>query len=326
LTRASRLVSLLLAVLCAGCGHPQEFGLPKGVPAPQKEGTRTGPSTLKILTWNIWMMPLGLSPSNNRRAPAIAAEVKKLDVDVICFEKAFDGHARDLISEGLNDRFPYHYGPANGGFSLKSNSGVWVVSRFPFAEYHEMRFTSCAGPDCFSRKGAMLLSGAVGGHRFQLVATHLQGEQGTKEDNIRVQDMQEIRDRLLVPYADNRVPLFLAGDFVTSRRAESSVDVDSDAYRFMLRTFQAVNGPEYRITVDENPEHNDLADSDTGYTAELDYVLLRPNGVDLSPVWTRRILRNESWDRWKRHKDLSYRYAVELDVAFPARDAAGAHD
>ena len=119
------------------------------------------------------------SPLNTRRAAAIAASLGELDYDIVCFEKAFDGAAREVLSKALGERYPHRYGPANSGFSLKVNSGVWVFSRFPLTVIRQIQFRDCAGIECLSRKGAMLLEGTFKGHAFQIVAAHLQGEAGT---------------------------------------------------------------------------------------------------------------------------------------------------
>ena len=70
---------------------------------------------LKILAWNIWMMP-GLSfqsPSNAARAAAIGDQLKDLDFDIVCFIKAFDAPARSELRHKLGKRYPHRYGPLN---------------------------------------------------------------------------------------------------------------------------------------------------------------------------------------------------------------------
>ena len=83
------------------------------------------------------------SPENNKRAAAIAAELLKQDFDILCFEKAFDAGAREVLWNELRARYPNKYGPANNGFSLKVNSGVWVLSRLPLTELGETQFHDC---------------------------------------------------------------------------------------------------------------------------------------------------------------------------------------
>ena len=223
-----------------------------------------------------------------------------------------------MLSKALGARYPYRYGPANSGFSLKVNSGVWILSRIPLSERHEIQFRDCAGIECASRKGAMLLSGTFEGHAFQILATHLEGEPGARytseRQDVRNRQMTQIRDDLLTPFARSGAPLFLCGDFDTPRRDPASPAQESSGYRFMLQTFDAQNGPGDRITFDDNCSHNDLAIDNQGRADEADYILVAPKGVNVVPVWRREILRRPGWDG--RRQDLSYRYAVGASIQF----------
>src|SRR5690242_1020793 len=94
---------------------------------------------LKILSWNIWMMPQWIdeSPKNEARASAIATELLRFDFDLIVFVKAFDGAARNILQKSMNARYPYHYGPLIDG-SVKLNGGVYVLSRIPVTFVREI--------------------------------------------------------------------------------------------------------------------------------------------------------------------------------------------
>lgn len=280
-------------------------------------------ATLKVLTWNIWMMPTWVfqSPNNAGRAAAIGVELSKLDFDILCLEKAFDSGARDVIGNALGGCHPYRYGPANdAGLSLKIGSGVWVLSRIPLTDYHEIQFNESAGVESFSRKGAVLLSGAVGSHKFQIVATHLQGDDGPSYrpdyQLIRNHQMAQISSDLIEPHADKTVPRLVCGDFCTPRWDEDNPFNESDGYRTMLATFGAENGPDNRVTLDDSRVHNDLAIDNTGRAAELDYILLRSAGCAVTADWSRLVLRSRGWDGPNGRQDLSYRYGVGASVAF----------
>jgi endonuclease/exonuclease/phosphatase family metal-dependent hydrolase len=258
------------------------------------------------------------SPHNHTRARAIAEEILKLDFDILCLEKSFDGGARAVLAEALHARYPYNYGPANSGFSFKVNSGVWILSRIPLSERHDIQFRDCAGIECASRKGAMLLSGTFEGHTFQLLATHLEGEAGShytpERQEIRNREMTQIRDDLLTRFGKPAVPLFLCGDFDTPHRDPANSTQESSGYRFMLQTFHAQDVPGDRITFDDNCSHNDLAIDNQSRADELDYILVVPKAVNLQAVWRREILRRPGWDG--RRQDLSYRYAVGASIQF----------
>ena len=56
--------------------------------------------------------------------------------------------------------------------------------------------------------------------------------------------------------------------------------------------------------------------SNSGRNDELDYILVRPNGVALETEWNRLILRRAGWDGPKGRQNLSYRYAVAASIEF----------
>jgi endonuclease/exonuclease/phosphatase family metal-dependent hydrolase len=279
-------------------------------------------ASLSILTWNIFMMPRWIheSPDNERRAHAMVEVLHPLGYDILVFEKAFDGGARDILREGLKDQYPYSYGPLNGsGFSLKINGGVFVLSRIPLSGYREIQFDDAIDVEVFSRKGAMLLTGVKDGQPFQLVATHLQGDErdAARSQEVRKRQIDQIESQLIAPHADPHVPLFIAGDFCLPRW-EGPIDApETSAYKRMLEVLLAQNGPDRRVTLDDSkcpasrhdPACNDLASDGTGRRAELDYVLVRPNGHDVNGRWERHVFR-QPWSMDPPRMDLSYRYAV----------------
>jgi endonuclease/exonuclease/phosphatase family metal-dependent hydrolase len=160
----------------------------------------------------------------------------------------------------------------------------------------------------------MLLSGAVQNQPFQLLVTHLQGDDGTgykpSHQTTRDAQMQQISRELLQPYGRAGVPLFLCGDLSTPRVEARDHRQETRPYRQMLDTFQVHNHPDFRATLDDDIRHNDLATDDTGLVQELDYILVRPGLVRVSGVWQRHVIQAPGWDRLRRHRDLSYRYAV----------------
>lgn len=270
---------------------------------------------LKILTWNIWMMPsvVRQSPRNRERAAAIALELKQRDFDIVCFVKAFDAGAREILRNGLGERYPHRYGPVNStGAPHLINGGVWVLSRLPLTLVREIRYRDYIQVwEGFSRKGAMLLSGYAEGKPFQLIGTHLQGESGAGDHNQAVRDRQITQlTRELVDRTDKHVPLFICGDFNTQRRDRADSVTDRPSYVRMLEYFGASNGAEHRITLDDRRDHNDLAGYDSGRQAELDYILVRPGDHIVMGQWERIIIRRQGWDGPDGRKDLAYRYAV----------------
>lgn len=260
------------------------------------------------------------SPKNDQRASAVGDRLAKQDVDILVLVKAFDGSAREVLAKKLGARFPYRYGPLNDvGSPLKINGGVWVLSRFPLRFVRQIQFHDAGLVEGFSRKGAALFHGEIEGRGFQLIGTHLQGEEGPKEQNQPIRDKQiaQIARELIAGSSDPKLPLFICGDLNTQRRDRTDPFIESPSYKRMLATFEAENSPEFLVTLDDRRVHNDLADYDTGRVAELDYILLRRAGQSITGSWRDLILRQQGWDGPTGRRDLSYRYAVTATFQLP---------
>ena len=276
---------------------------------------------LRVLTWNIWMMPRWTfqSPHNKARAEAIGLELGKETFDIICFEKAFDGGARTILKRMLRAQYPFMYGPANSHFGIKINSGVWILSKFALTDYREIQFRNTAGIEWFARKGALELKGTFQGIRFRIIVTHLQGEEGSQStrEHQRVRDLQvkQIQKELICSDTSD-APLIVAGDFDTPRMSSKDGKQETASYRLILDALGVVNGPAYRITLDDDRAVNDLAISNTGRTDELDYIFLHRDISGRTPTatWQRRIFRRSGWDGKRGRQDLSYRYSVAATI------------
>jgi len=276
---------------------------------------------LKILAWNIWMMP-GLSfqsPSNAARAAAIGDQLKDLDFDIVCFIKAFDAPARSELRHKLGKRYPHRYGPLNfDGSIFEINGGVYIFSRVPLTVVREIRWRNSAGFESHSRKGAMLLRGEIEGSPFQLIALHMQGESGRKIRNqdVRNRQIEQLAAELVDTTSDPTVPLFICGDFNTARRRVDDPLAESDDYLAMMERLGTTTGRDFRVTLDDNPDHNDLAADGFGRVAELDYVLVRDNGHKVTGKWHTLHLQQQGWDGPHGRKDLAYRYAICSALTF----------
>ncbi|HLP06340.1 MAG TPA: sphingomyelin phosphodiesterase [Paludibacter sp.] len=262
-------------------------------------------ATLKILSWNIYMLPyISLFNQNDERAKTIAARLNESDYQIVVFQEAFSLKCRRLLSKRLAASFPYQYGPANKNhLPLRTNSGLWVVSKIPLRMLGQMRFSTCTGYDRVARKGAVLFEGNFNDVKFQLLTTHLQA------NNLKIVKKQcsEIREHLLNPYCRNDVPQLICGDFNIDRN-------DEQAYQQMLKTLDAKNGEisgNLKVTFDK--ENNNLASKAKGKSQLIDYVLVRND--ELVHNIDRRIHAFLA-KIGKRESNLSDHYAMEFDVDF----------
>ena len=266
------------------------------------EGTRE----LKILTWNIYMLPhCSWIHGNCKRAQAIAEKLKVSDYDIIVFEEAFDYKARKILRQQLQELYPFIYGPANESFlSFRTNSGIWVLSKVPLKKLKEIQYRNRYGIDAMARKGAVMFEGEWNDCQFQLVGTHLQAD---SPDEVRREQCNEIAVLLLKKFSKENVPQIVCGDFNIEME-------DATNYHYMLNTLEAENG---QIDGDTHSSYDEidniLAKKQNGKKQLIDYVLVRNSKL------IKNIKRKISVFREYKNNvllELSDHYGIEASVNF----------
>jgi len=265
------------------------------------ELTDTLTKPLKILSWNIYMLPglTALAPSIGfagkvRRAKAIAQQMKTLDYDIIVWQESFHGKSRRVLKKDLKSVYPYQYGPANrGGVSFRSNSGISIFSKIPLNELAQIQYHQCKGADCFARKGALMLAGEWEGQAFQIIGTHLQAEGG---DERRIAQCQHIRDELLTVYYKEGVPQIICGDMNIDKK-------NPTAYPKML----ALYGVKAYELASELKHTN-------GDKMHIDYIFVKENNHPNISVEQRAHIFTKSWS--KTQQWLSDHHAISAKIKF----------
>ncbi|VBB48317.1 Endonuclease/exonuclease/phosphatase [uncultured Paludibacter sp.] len=264
-----------------------------------------GTENLKILSWNIYMLPyLSLFNGNTKRANLIAEELHNSDYQIIVFQEAFSSVCRGILSKRLKDTYPYQYGPANKNHPpLKTNSGLWIVSKIPLEELDEIRYSISKGYDAVAHKGAVIFQGNYQGSEFQLVTTHLQAE---NLPEIRKQQCKEMKEKLLNKYYNPLIPQIICGDF--------NIDMDDhENYPFLLKTLDAKNGEVKGDSTTYDEVFNTLSQERTGKRRIIDYVLVR------NLEWFHNIERkvNTFYVKSSNYSgNLSDHYAIEASILF----------
>ncbi|MEI6679956.1 MAG: sphingomyelin phosphodiesterase [Mariniphaga sp.] len=261
---------------------------------------------LKILTWNIYMLPFCSKIHKNcKRAVAIAKEIPGYDYDIIVFEEAFDYQARKILRDQLKGYYPFMYGPANkSSFSLRTNSGIWILSKIPLQKLEQIKFKNRYGIDALARKGAVLFEGEWQGQPFQILGTHLQND---SPDSVRYGQCHEIADKLLRKYAKMDIPQIICGDF-------NIEFVEKVVYGKMLKILDAENGSlngDLQTSFDE--VNNKLAFRKNGKKQLIDYVLVRNNKSIKDIDRNVSALKNNVRDIVS---DLSDHYGIEAIIQF----------
>jgi len=281
-------------------------------PSVSGDGTPASPPSgqdreLRILTWNIYMLPGFLPKRQVERAEVIADSVAGSGYDILVFQEAFNHGAVRVIRSRLGSAYPYMYGPFNrGGSPVRFSSGVWVLSRIPLRLVGTIEFGSAKSFDRAARKGAALLEGEWNGRAFQLLGTHLQADD---HPSVREAQFRELSTGLLLPFKREGVPQIICGDMNTESTRE-------EEYRSMLEELCAEDG---RIEGPQKTSYdarsNRLADKVWENTCStVDYVLLRLNGALIRSV--KRSIRVFKCPGRKGDLDLSDHYGVACTLYF----------
>lgn len=276
--------------------------------------------SLKILSWNIQMLPRGVKGNNKaKRARIIAEELKQRDYDVVVFQELFYQRSRKILTRQLQEKYPHQTQVLNKkSVSFKTNGGVLILSKHPIIDTREITYRQKSGPDRLSRKGALLATLHVRGKQVQVIGTHLQAF-GKKE--IMYSQYQQLHDELLKPSLLLGVPQIICGDFNTLKEVPSQVPASLPAnfeeriarYPVMLQTLQAADGPLKGVQqYSMDRPNNDLCKKRKEFRLLLDYFLIRPNQSAAQIEHRQITIIKKKWH--KDHSDLSDHYSLEAVV------------
>lgn len=170
--------------------------------------------SLKILTWNIFLLPKPIKFSYQaERTKLISELLNNSDYDIIFLQEAFPGSFHDHLFGVTKKKYPHQYYLKRPFIShTVFGSGVYVMSRFPIKSKKKAIYDSCRGADCFAAKGVLLATFELpGGKEIQIGNTHLQAGRDAKGSKIRLKQIEQIR-KLFNESAKPGVTQILLGD------------------------------------------------------------------------------------------------------------------
>jgi len=262
---------------------------------------------LKILSWNIYMLPyIGSINSNSSRAESIGEMLSYMDYDIIVFEEAFHSYSRKIILKELGKMYPFAYGPVNLESNyLETNSGIWILSKLPLKLIKSIEYIDSKGFDAIAKKGAVLLEGIWNKKLFQLIGTHLQADEYS---NIRKKQINQLYNELVLPYKNDSIPQIICGDF--NINAE-----DSFEYFYMIKRLNANNNRSFSLNnISYDEINNKIAIKDKPIPKTLDYILI--SNETLNVEIERNIIKLQGYNSDGFREDLSDHYALEANIKF----------
>ena len=274
----------------------------------QSTQTPADSNKLDILTWNLYMRPRMVFHNGQiKRAHAIVDELKDQNYDVVVLQETFDNKARNIIWNGLKEKFPYQSGSPRKKYFYRLRTGVFIISKLPLTNIDNIFFSTCGGSDCFAVKGAVLVNAVKNNHKFQIIGTHLQAADGKKMTGQKIRQIQyeEIKNQLMLPHAEAGVPQFFVGDMNTAKE-------DKKDYETLLSTMEVEDG---NITGEEQysdgGSRNDFRDAES-HPHLIDYIFCRKNGGKVNFAQRTVKIFEHKWS--KKHKALSDHFAVLAEV------------
>lgn len=213
----------------ASCLIPKQYCFLLGGLSPRKKLIG---NTLSIVSWNV----CGLAGSMDRshggvkdwalRYDQIKDLIIKADPDILCLQEVHDADLTDSLYRSLYEDYAYfyvHIGPR----SMGSNSGNFIASKYPLADFSFNAFNDKAGSNKWQKKGFVQFS-VVADQKLILsvVATHFQyGEILDEKANII-----NVRKGQLSQIINNtekwigKTPILLVGDLNIHEGSEEYKD------------------------------------------------------------------------------------------------------
>jgi len=272
------------------------------LPIELKATKATENDTIKIVSWNIKMVPkaLGLFTKSARkkqkdRAPRIIQYLNNTDFDIVILQELFDQSITKKFSQDLSINYPYILSPIKEGFTVKMTSGVMILSKYPYELIAHEIFNVSKKTDNSAQKACSLIKVNINGKKILVGGTHLD----SRNEESRILQSKLTKERIIAPFINDTVPMFLAGDF--------NVNKPSPSYDSLSTLFNLENNP----LKDDRPYTFDEFNSwnEKGYKAWIDFIFYqKTKKIEVLDQYILRPVMNYK----KTKMDLSDHYQIVL--------------
>ncbi len=265
---------------------------------------KTSPDTLRVLSWNIQMLPNLYAPftklvrkKQNTRLPEIIKYFEKSTYDVIVLQEVFDIKIKNKLEEQLIQTFPYIVLPVKKGWGIKLSNGVMFLSKQPIELIDKVIFNVSKKSDKIAQKGCALVKLHHNNRPILIAGTHLD----SKGQEVRDKQYQLINDKIITPYKSKEIDFLLAGDLNTEQK--------SIAFKKMIKLFELENSPLKESSPYTYDEDNSWINYDN--KGWIDYILHQLTSQ--SKVVNQYIIRPTMLHKNKT-MDLADHYGIVLEI------------
>ena len=251
------------------------------------------PASLKIITYNIWQVPL-VSKDAKLRKRFLMSEISKFGADVIALQEVWTQGSKNLIKkDAFRFGYEYQYERKPKTFVKGLGNGLLVLSKCPFLPNEEaaVDFKEHTAPEeIFSKKGSLDVTLFLKDYKsVRLLNTHL-GAVRFSKNNYNSSDEKKRKKQLLQLLESVRAdspsklrPTILLGDFnkhAYDWDAEDSAfgNILSESYQWLTSSGFSDARPHKRmsknIAYTYSKENSYLIDKEEP-DSTLDYIFVR---------------------------------------------------
>jgi endonuclease/exonuclease/phosphatase family metal-dependent hydrolase len=148
--------------------------------------------TVRVLSYNIWDLPLWFVKDRKNRMEALASYLAETGVDILCIQESWDIKSRFLFRRVL-EHSGYHYAGGSERHAWTGNGGVVTFSKFPIMSKKFSRFTPAAGHfiEMFTGRGVLEIIVKTPEGLLRILNTHLHMPGWFRDQKIRLRQLQQ---------------------------------------------------------------------------------------------------------------------------------------
>jgi endonuclease/exonuclease/phosphatase family metal-dependent hydrolase len=225
---------------------------------------------LKVITYNIWDLPLWFVKNRRARIESIARYLAGSGADIICVQESWDTANRPMFYEHMNKAGYFHESASEVNYLL-GNAGLVTFSKFPITSKSFTPFSRLGTHvvEFFTARGILETIIETPAGLIRVFNTHLHMPAWFFDSTIR---LAQLKRAFKAIDQKSDMPMILAGDFNEHellRQKDFAAQFTSRKFTYppLDKDFQ----PTYRV---ENPFVNGVWFNHNSYSKCFDYIFI----------------------------------------------------
>ena len=180
--------------------------------------------TIKIVSWNIQMLPDFYSPivkyvrkKQKLRLPKIIKYLDSAKFDIVILQEVFDLQAIHKLNKNLKSTYPFIQKPIKKGRGVRISNGIMILSKYNIKYIDNIPFSKVKGIEKMAEESCVIVSVEINNKNLLVAGTHLNST-SQKERN---KQYHKIKDYIIDEYKSDSNAFILAGDFNTDYRSKA---------------------------------------------------------------------------------------------------------